>query len=329
MLNKGFLILLALVCAPAIIFAQGTTSRILGTVQDASGAVVPNATVRLVSEGTNITFETKSSAAGTYVFEAVQPGTYEIDVEAAGFKTFTSHNNQVSIGQPSTVNVKLEVGAATEKLDVQATAESVQTSNSGNFGNLVTTQAVMDLPIVGTRGRNPLDLVITQPGVVSGSPTGGGITVHGARDRAWNYTLDGIDVNDSSQGGSNTTSFRVNPDMLDEFRVLTGNNTAEYGRNSGGQVAMITRSGTNQFHGDGFCFYRTPRLNANEWQNNLDNLGKAQLQQNIFGGGVGGPIIKNKTFFFVGNSGAAGAHQRGHRAHRIHRQRAHRASCDT
>ena len=120
-----------------------------------------------------------------------------------------------------------------------------------------------------------------------------------ARDRSWNYTLDGIDVNDSSQGGSNTVSFRVNPDMLDEFRVLTGNNTAEYGRNSGGQVAMVTRSGTNQIHGAGFWFYRTPRLNANEWQNNLDNLGKAQLQQTIYGGGIGGPIIKNKTFFFA------------------------------
>ena len=86
--------------------------------------------------------------------------------------------------------------------------------------------------------------------------------------------------------------------MLEEMRVLTGNNTAENGRNSGGQVAMVTRSGTNSFHGDGFWFYRTPRLNANEWENNLDNLGKAQLQQNIYGGGIGGPIIKNKTFFF-------------------------------
>ena len=87
--------------------------------------------------------------------------------------------------------------------------------------------------------------------------------------------------------------------MLDEMRVLTGNNTAENGRNSGGQVAMVTRSGSNNFHGDGFWFYRTPRLNANEWENNLDNLGKAQLQQNIYGGGVGGPIVKNKTFFFA------------------------------
>ncbi len=297
--DRGFFLPVMFLCACAASFAQGTTSRVLGTVQDSSGAIVPGASVKLINEGTRVTFETKTSAAGAYVFEAVQPGEYELDVEASGFRTFTSRNNVVSIGQPSTVNVKLEVGALTDKVEVQAATETVQTSTSGNYGNLVTSMAVMDLPIVGTRGRNPLDLVVMQPGVVSGAPTGGGIYVHGARDRAWNYTLDGIDVNDSSQGGSNTTSFRVNPDMLDEFRVLTGNNTAEYGRNSGGQVAMVTRSGTNDFHGDGFWFYRTPRLNANEWQNNLDNLGKAQLQQNIFGGAVGGPIIRNRTFFFV------------------------------
>lgn len=290
--------MLVLVCAYAG-FGQGTTSRVLGTVQDSTGAVVPGAAVKLVNQGTHVTFQTKTSTAGTYVFEAVQPGTYEVDVEAAGFHTFSSKNNDVSIGQPATVNVKLEVGAVTDKIEVESSAETVQTSTSGNLGNLVSQAAVTDLPIVGSRGRNPLDLVLMQPGVVSGAPTGGAIDVHGARDRAWNYTLDGIDINDSSQGGSGTTSFRPNPDMLDEFRVMVGNNTAEYGRNSGGQVAMVTRSGTNEFHGDGFWFYRTPRLNANEWQNNLDNLGKAQLQQNIFGGGLGGPVIKNKTFFFV------------------------------
>ena len=205
MLTKGIFCLIFVVCACGAAFAQGTTSRVLGTVQDSSGAVVPNASVKLISEGTRVTFETKTSAAGNYVFEAVQSGSYELDVEAAGFRTFTSRNNMVSIGQPATVNVKLEVGALSDKVEVQAAADTVQTSNSGNYGNLVTSQAVMDLPIVGTRGRNPLDLVIMQPGVVSGSPTGGGIMVHGARDRAWNYTLDGIDVNDSSQGGSNTT----------------------------------------------------------------------------------------------------------------------------
>ena len=105
---------------------------------------------------------------------------------------------------------------------------------------------MQDLPIVGTRGRNPLDSWSRSPAWSPARHTGGGIHVNGARDRSWNYTLDGIDVNDSSQGGSNTTSFRVNPDMLDEMRSLTGNNTAENGRNSGGQVAMVTRSGTNE-----------------------------------------------------------------------------------
>ncbi len=232
-------------------------------------------------------------------FEAVQPGTYEIDVEAKGFRNFVSRNNVVTIGQPATINAKLEIGAASEQVLVEASAETVQTSTSGNYGNVVTKQELTDLAIVGSRGRNPTDLVVMEPGVVSGAPTGGGIYVHGARDRSWNYTLDGIDANDSSQGGSGTTSFRVNPDMLDEFKVITGNNTAEYGRNSGGQVAMITRSGSNEFHGNGFWFYRTPRLNANEFQNNLQGLGKAQLEQNIYGGGLGGPIWKNKTFFFV------------------------------
>jgi hypothetical protein len=229
----------------------------------------------------------------------VQSGSYQLDVEAKGFRKYSSRNNQVNIGQPTTLNVKLEVGAVVDTVEVQASSEAVQTSNSGNYGNLISSTAIKDLPVVGSRGRNPLDLVITQPGVVSGAPTAAGIHVHGARDRSWNYTLDGIDVNDSSQGGSNTTSFRLNPDMLEEMRVLTGNNTAENGRNSGGQVAMVTRSGTNSFHGDGFWFYRTPRLNANEWENNIDNLGKAQLQQKIYGGSFSGPVIKNKTFFFV------------------------------
>jgi hypothetical protein len=285
-------------CAGVTAFAQGTTSRVLGVVQDPSGATIAKASVKLINEGTKVAFSTTSSEAGAYSFEAVQPGLYELQVEAAGFRRFSSRNNQVNIGQPATINARLEVGALAEQVTVEATAEAVQTSSSGNYGNLVAQQAITDLPIVGSRGRNPLDLVITQPGVVSGSNTGGGIHVHGARDRAWNYTLDGIDLNDSSQGGSNTTSFRVNPDMLAEMRVLVGNSTAENGRNSGGQAAMVTRSGTNEFHGNGFWFYRTPKLNANEWERNLDNIAEPQIQQNIFGAGVGGPIVKNKTFFF-------------------------------
>ncbi len=281
------------------LLAQGTTSRVLGVVQDPSGAAVPGASVELINEGTGVSFSTKTSESGAYAFEAVQSGTYTITVEAPGFKKFVARNNQVTIGQPTTVNVTLEVGAVAEQIEVSAAYELVQTSTSGNIGNLFTERMIRDLPIVGTRGRNPLTLVLLQPGVVSGANTGGGVHVHGARDRAWNFTLDGIDVNETSAGGSNFSPLRTNPDSLAEFRVLTSSFTADYGRNSGGQVTMITRSGTNEFHGSGFWFYRTPRLNANEWENNLNQVGKRQFVQHIWGGSLGGPVFRNKTFFFT------------------------------
>ena len=133
-------------------FGQGTTSRVLGTVQDSSGAVVPDATVKLINEGTRVTFEPQDLRAGRYAFEAVQSGAYEVNVEANGFRKFASHNNLVTIGQPTTVNVKLEVGTLVDTVEVQSSAEAVQTSTSGNYGNLISGTAVKDLPIVGRAG---------------------------------------------------------------------------------------------------------------------------------------------------------------------------------
>src|SRR5262249_58610724 len=141
--------------------------------------------------------------------------------------------------EPAAINVKLEVGAVSEQVVVEASAEAVQTSTSGNLGSLVDTREVRDLPIVGTRGRNPFDIVSFQPGVVTGGNTGGTVNVHGARDRAWNYTLDGVDINETSLGGGNAPPLKTNPDMLAEFRVITGNTTAEYGRNSRGATAPV------------------------------------------------------------------------------------------
>jgi hypothetical protein len=184
---------------------------------------------------------------------------------------------------------------------VRASSQIVQTSTSGILGTTFDQRTLESLPILGGRGRNPLDLVLTQPGVVSGANTGGGVHVNGARDRSWNFTLDGIDTNESSAGGSNFSPLRTNPDALAEFKVLTGNTTAEYGRNSGGQVAMITRTGTNSLMGSVFYFDRRPEYNANEWQNNIDHLPKRQFTQYMPGFSVGGPIQRNKTFFFVNN----------------------------
>jgi hypothetical protein len=285
----------------SVMYAQGTTSRVVGTVTDSTGAVVPGAKVTLTNEETGVSFNGTTTQTGTYVFEAIQVGDYRVEVEAQGFRKFRSSGNRLIVGEPTTVNATLQVGPTTESVEVTGSAELVQTSTSGNFGSVVEQRVLQDLPIVGTRGRSPLDLVYTQPGVVQtdGNMAGGGIYVHGARDRSWNYTLDGIDDNESSYGGSNTIPARTNPDALSEFQVITGNGTAEYGRNSGGQVAMVTRSGSNMLHGTAFFFYRTPRFNANEWENNTDLVGKRQFVQQIPGFSVGGPIRKDKTFFFV------------------------------
>jgi len=292
----GILIFMALA---ALAWGQGTTSKVTGVVTDPSGAVVPGASVTLINEGTNVSFQTVSSASGTYVFEAVQVGVYTVTVELSGFKKAALTGNRVTIGQPTTINVTLQLGETSETVTVTDAAELVQTSTSGNIGSIVEQKVLQALPIVGTRGRNPLALVDTQPGVVSGANTGGGSHVHGARDRAFNFTLDGIDTNETSAGGSNFSPLRTNPDSLAEFRVLTSNFTAEYGRSSGAQVAMVTRSGGNEFHGGVFWFYRTPSFNANEWQNNLTAVGKRQFVQHIPGFSVGGPIVKNRTFFFT------------------------------
>lgn len=289
--------------------AQGTASRVTGVVLDQNGAVVSGATVTLTNEATNVAFTTETASGGTYTFDSVQVGIYSVAVEKPGFKKFVSTANTVNVNQPATVDVTLEVGALADVVTVQSSAELVQTSSSGNFGNTVEEQPLEALPIVGNRGRNPLAFILFQPGVTPDSNTGGGVHVHGARDRAFNFTLDGIDINDGSAGGSNFTPLRPNPDSITQFQVVTGNFTAELGRSSGAQVTLVTKSGTNEFHGNIFEFYQTPRFHANEYTNTVNvtrqlngsfaAVGKPNFVQHIFGGSIGGPIVKDKTFFFA------------------------------
>jgi hypothetical protein len=286
---------------PPTAAGQGTTSRVTGIVTDSSGGRIPGATVTLTNDGTGIAFTSVTTETGSYAFEAVQVGSYSLAVELQGFKRFLSTGNAVNIGDPTTINVILQPGGLAESVEVRASSQVVQTSTSGNLGTTFDLRTIESLPILGGRGRNPIDLVLTQPGVVSGANTGGGVHVNGARDRSWNFTLDGIDTNESSAGGSNFSPLRTNPDALAEFKVLTGNTTAEYGRNSGGQVAMITRTGTNKLSGTAYYFDRRPEYNANEWENNINGLPKRNFTQYMPGFSVGGPIRRNKTFFFVNN----------------------------
>lgn len=292
--------------------AQGTTSRITGTVTDNAGAAVPGATVTLTNPATNSSLTTTTSDTGRYTFDLIQPGTYTVSVEKGGFKKVISANNVALVNLPATVNVILEVGDVSAVVNVEGSAEQVQTSTSGNVGSTIEQQTLESLPIVGLRGRNPLDLLNYQPGVVVGSNTGGGIHVNGSRDRSFNFTLDGIDINESTAGGSNFTPLRPNPDSLQEFQIVTSNATAELGRSSGATVSLVTRSGTNRYSGNLFEYYQTPGLIANEFENNLIGQPRRQFVQHIYGGSFGGPVptfgfgegggwktLKDKAFFFV------------------------------
>jgi hypothetical protein len=300
-------VVLALLALLAVGGYPQATSRVTGTVEDSSGGIVPGATVSLTNEATGVTVTTTSTSAGTYVFDGIAPGTYTVSVEAQNFATFTARGNTLTIAQPMVVNAVLKVGQASERVEVVAGAELVQTENSGDLGALIDQRALETLPIIGARGRSPLALLELVPGVVDGGPlnsgganiAGGGVTVDGSRDRAWNYTLDGIDINETSAPGANFSPLRTNPDSIAGFRVITTNATADYGSTSGAQVILETRSGTNQFHGNAFWFYQTPGLNANDPGNIEQGIDRPQFVQNILGFSVGGPIIKNKTFFFV------------------------------
>ena len=268
--------------------------------------------VTLTHEATGVSLKTETSDSGVYGFDLVQVGKYTVTVEKQGFKKFISKDNAVNVNQPATINVTLETGGLTETVTVQAGAEQVQTSTSGNIGSTIEQVTLESLPIVGTRGRNPLDLLNFQPGIVFGGNTGGSVNVNGSRDRAFNFTLDGIDINESTAGGSNFTPLRPNPDSVQEFQVVTSNFTAELGRSSGAQVTLVTRSGSNQFHGNAFEYYRTPALDAKSYPVTIAGVPKDQFVQHIFGGSVGGPLynpgfgegtkggwLRDKAFFFV------------------------------
>ena len=304
--------LLLLFCMVAVASGQGTTSRVTGTVHDANGGAVAGAMVTLTNEATGVSFNTTTSDSGTYSFDLVQVGSYTVTIEKPGFKKFISQATPVNINQPATVSATLETGGVAETVTVQAGAEQVQTSSSGNIGSTIEQKTLEALPIVGTRGRNPLDLLNFQPGVVIGGNTGGGVSVNGSRDRAFNFTLDGIDINESTAGGSNFTPLRPNPDSVQEFQVVTSNFTAELGRSSGAQVTLVTRSGSNDFHGNVFEYYRTPRLDATSYPNTINRVAKDQFVQHIFGGSIGGPLfnpgfgegrkmgwMRDKAFFFT------------------------------
>ena len=291
--------------------AQHTTGTLRGQVLDPAGASVAEATVIVSNEATGVAQTTVTSSAGTYDFPSVLPGTYSIAVEGKSFKKYLKKGISVLANQDNVADAHLDIGAASETVEVVAGTAEVQTTSSDLTHNF-SAQDVTNLPsAAGVLNGSPLNLAIMAPNVVAtpGGAQGVGGAVGGTRPRDNNFSVDGVDDNNLGVTGNNST---VIPDAVSEFALQTNQFSAEYGHSAGGQFSLITKTGTNQYHGSGEWYVQNRNFNS------LDNLTKAQIltnravnppvpgslvampayDDNRFGGTIGGPIIKNKFFFF-------------------------------
>jgi len=291
----------AVVCPP--VCAQTISSAVvLGTVTDPSKAVVPNAQVELRNIETNVTATQNTNNSGQYFFPSVQPGSYRITVKKEGFRTATMPDLKVDVARSYNLNVGLDVGAASEVVEVQATAQVELQTTDAQLGNVISSESMVRLP---TLTRQAAELLSLQPGVSTATPgafPGRGIRVTGAIDDQNAIYLDGIDITENVIGGENstrTTMFPVSADSVEEFRTGISNPNASFARASGGQVAMVGRRGSNTLHGAVFWYHQNDELNANSWENNRLGIKRAELKDNRFGARVGGRIFKDKTFFFA------------------------------
>src|SRR5436190_13625525 len=276
MLIKGFCSIAVLLTFCLVAFSQTGTSNITGTIRDSNGAAVPGATVTAKNEATGVTSTQATTESGLYSFASLPVGLYTITVEKQGFKTLQKTSNALQVGETLSVDGALEIGQVSETVTITGGPEQLQNSNA-TLGNVVEQKAIEALPL---NGRNPLALLLLEPGVVqrSAGGAGSGVHVNGARDRAYNVTIDGIEANESSVPNPVSNLYRINPDNVQEFKVTTNNATAEEGRNSGASISIATRSGTSEYHGTGFLFLRNEALNSNEYYANAQNTPKPLIR---------------------------------------------------
>ena len=306
--GRSSVVLALLVTAAALFFsvsafAQGTTGTLRGQVLDPAGAVVPNAEVTVTNQETGVSVKVTTTSAGTYALPSLIPGVYKISVEARGFKSFVKKDVSVIANQDNVADAQVELGIATETIEVTGGSVEVQTTSS-SLNNSFDSHSV-DLPsAAGTLNGSLLNLAVLAPNVIAqpGGVTGIGGSVGGTRPRDNNFTVDGVDDNNLGVTGNNST---VIPDAVSEFNLTTNQFSAEYGHSAGGQFSLVTKTGTNNWHGSGEWY------NQNRNYNSLDNLtkgaildgtlpGQPAFDNNRFGGTVGGPIVKNKLFVFGG-----------------------------
>jgi len=302
-----------LVCAVVLFgvsaaVAQFTTASLAGVVTDTSGAVIPAAKLTLTNQQTGLSRTSMSDAQGHYLFPALPVGHYQLLVEKSGFTSYKQTGIELTVNQSATQNVSLKIGRVTEEVTVGANVELINTREA-TVGQLIDERRIVDLPL---DGRNAADLALLGAGTVNVTSTNtycdvnceGGthpgerrINVNGIGPNAVNYQLDGASHNDTY---INTNLPFPNPDAVQEFTIQSDNLSAEYGNAAAGTISVITKSGTNQLHGDVFEFLRNGALNANNYfANQSTPVQKDVLKRNQFGGSVGGPIVKNRLFFFA------------------------------
>jgi len=307
-MSSWLVLSLCLICS-TLTSAQSTGGRILGRVADSSGAVLANVGITATNDATGIARETKTNASGDYVFPEVPVGTYTLSFDLSGFKTNVRKSVTLDVNQVITLNMSMQIGASKEVVEVTSEAPLVDTTTT-QLGAVVNDRSISQLPL---NSRDTYQFLQLQPGVMStvgssntvvyGSDRAGAVSVNGGRGRSNNFSVNGGDANDQFV---NLPTVQPSPDSIEEFRVLTNTFDAEYGRNSGSVVNVVTKSGTNSVHGNVYEFFRNTVLNANPYCfTSVQGIpcDKPKFNQNQFGGTFGGPIKKDRTFFFTSYEG--------------------------
>src|SRR6266576_3264055 len=297
-----------LLCGAGSAFAQEVTASITGTVTDPSGAAVGGATVTAKSVERGLTYAAATNDSGLYRIAQLPAGTYELRVEKPGFATSSHPAFVLTVNQVARIDVAMKVGQVSETVEVTGAAPVLETDVT-QVDTVINAATNDNLPLAA---RNYVQLTLLSPGSVTTNPKGfstGNNTadfssarplINGNREQANNFLLDGMDNN---QVSDNLLGYTPAPDAIEEFNLITNNAPAEFGNFEGGIINATIKSGTNSFHGDVWEYFRNDVLNAKSWSNNFNNLPKDKIRWNMFGGTLGGPIFKNKLFFFADYQG--------------------------
>src|SRR5262249_13248176 len=298
-MNKSALLSMCLIALLSVCLHASPTGSIVGTAKDPSGAVVPAVRLTLTNIATNARLTTTTAANGAFQFPQLPPATYTLVAEASGFKKATVGSVLVEVDQVTHADIALEVGSVTEVVEVSAVATLLE-SDKSTLSHVVDSRVISNMPL---NARQFLELALMTPGVLPAAPgtQGGGFNVAGARSQSNIFLVDGVS-NVDTQINSPLNNFRVT-DAVQEFAVQTSVSLAEFGRGTGGQINIVTKSGSNQFHGSAFEDFPHTKMDAADFLTNKQRGKKNILNRNQFGATTGGPIRKDRTFFFLSYEG--------------------------